>query len=181
MRCPRLTTRSTASTARAIARLRCVTRFALLALAACAPAGPRAVRYGEEACGYCRMTITDRRFGGQATGAHGRIEAFDAIECLADYVLAAPTSNPAPRAWVSDFLHPGAFIPVDSARFVRLAAASSPMGAGLAAVSIAAPANAVPTDGAPMTWAELLASRRASRHTATVAHVTNAAGAAHAD
>ena len=179
MRCPRLTTSSTAPTfARALAR---VAQVALLVLAACAPAGPRAVRYGEEACGYCRMTITDRRFGGQAASAHGRIEAFDAIECLADYVLAAPAANGAPRAWVADFLHPGAFIPVDSARFSRLAAASSPMGAGLAAVSIATPANAVPTEGAPMTWAELLASRRAARHVVAVSPPTNAAGAAHAE
>ena len=164
----------------------------LALLVACAPAGPRAIRYGEEACGYCRMTITDRRFGAQAANANGRIETFDSIECLADYVNAAAAREPldamppepATRAWVADFLHPGTFVRVDSARFVRLAAASSPMGAGLAAVRADAPAGAVATDGAPLAWRELLASRRNARRSAHAGDVIRdggAAGAAHAD
>jgi copper chaperone NosL len=171
MRCPRLIARLSLAIA--------------LALVACAPAGPRTVRWGEEGCGYCRMTITDRRFGAQAMGARGRIEAFDSVECLADFVNAAiaRTGGERPRAWVSDFLRPGTFIAVDSARFVRLARAGSPMGAGLAAVSLAAPANAVEIAGAPMTWAELLESRKARDTTGTHdAHGAHGAyGAAHAD
>lgn len=183
MRCPRLIARLSLAVA--------------LALVACAPAGPRAMRWGEEACGYCRMTITDRRFGAQAMGARGRIEAFDSVECLADFVnaAAARAGGERPRAWVSDFLRPGTFLPVDSARFVRLARAGSPMGAGLAAVSVAAPANAVAIEGAPMTWAELLEARKAraatgahdahDAHDAQDAHDEPAAhgahGAAHAD
>jgi copper chaperone NosL len=156
MRCPRLTTRFTWNPT----RVRLVALVLALAFAGCAPAGPRAIRYGDESCGYCRMTITDRRFGGQATNAHGRIEAFDSIECLADYVNAVPTSGPRPTVWVVDFQRPGTFISADSARFVRLAAASSPMGAGLAATVATAPANAIPTTGSAMSWAELLLSRR---------------------
>jgi copper chaperone NosL len=156
MRCPRLTTRITLNPT----SVRVVALVLALAFSACAPAGPRAIRYGEESCGYCRMTITDRRFGGQAVNAHGRIDAFDSIECLADYVNAAPADTPRPAAWVADFQHAGHFIPADSARFVRLAAASSPMGAGLAAIAASAPAGAVPTTGPALTWAELLESRR---------------------
>ena len=166
MRCPRL-----------IARSLSIALVAVLALVACAPAGPRAVHYGEEACGYCRMTITDRRFGGQAVSARGRVQAFDSIECLADYVNAATGDRP--RAWVTDFQRPGTFIPVDSARFVRLARASSPMGAGLAAVPATAAATALDVEGAPMTWAELLASRKAKSATRDVA--APAHGGAHAD
>jgi nitrous oxidase accessory protein len=162
MRCPRLTTRS--STRPPL--LHAIVQLALLVLAACAPAGPRAVRYGEEACGYCRMTVTDRRFGGQVATAAGRIETFDSIECLADYVNGAPARSAPrePRAWVADFQHPGTFIRVDSARFVRLAAASSPMGAGLAAIAATAPAGAVPMTGAAMTWAQVLEARREARN-----------------
>ena len=174
MRCPRLIARSLA-----------LAFMAMLALAACTPEGPRDVQYGEEACGYCRMTITDRRFGGQARGARGRVEAFDSIECLADYVNAAKAGE-APRAWVTDFQRPGTFIPVDSARFVRLVRASSPMGAGLAAVAVTAPTSALEIEGAPMTWAELLAARKArgtarAAHGATHAVAPAAYGGAHAD
>jgi copper chaperone NosL len=166
MRCPRL-----------IARSLSIALAAVLALVACAPAGPRDVHYGEEACGYCRMTITDRRFGGQAMSARGRVEAFDSIECLADYVNAATGERP--RAWVTDFQRPGTFIPADSARFVRLARASSPMGAGLAAVSATASARALDIEGTPMTWAELLADRLTKSATGKVA--APAHGGAHAD
>ena len=166
MRCPRLI-------ARLVETLPSLALAASLALVACAPVAPRDIHYGEEACGYCRMTITDRRFGAQATSPRGRVEVFDSIECLADWANATPRSarDAAPRAWAADFLHPGTFIPVDSARFVRLARASSPMGAGLAAVRASAPHDAVATDGPPMTWEEVLASRR----------VRSAAGGAHAD
>jgi len=182
MRCPRLTNRSFRHAATAFA-------LAFGAVAACAPAGPRAVRYGDEACGFCRMTITDRRFGGQVSSARGRLEVFDAVECLADYVNTSVAAPPAtePHAWVADFQHPGRWIPVDSARFVRLARAGSPMGAGLAALRAGAPAGDIAIDGPVMTWTELLAARRAAR-TVQSSHadraapaMASAAGAAHAD
>lgn len=150
MRCPRLTG---------------LVLLVLAVLVACAPAGPRAVRLGEEPCGYCRMTITDARFGGQAATARGKVQAFDAIECLADYALALP-DEPGARLWVADFRHPGAFIPVDSAQVVRLTSAGSPMGAGYAAVR-AGTAVADIAAGPAMTWTELLAARRAERSAPT--------------
>lgn len=173
MRCPRL-----------IARVLPAFLAACLALVACAPAGPRDVHYGEEACGYCRMTITDRRFGGQATSARGRIEAFDSVECLADWVnAAAAKSGELPPAWVTDFQRPGTFISVDSARFVRLVRASSPMGAGLAAVAASASTSSLAIDGPPMTWAELLAARksRGAGAEAGMRELAAAHGGAHAD
>lgn len=167
-----------------------------LALSACAPAGPRAVRYGADACGYCRMTITDRRFGAQVVTARGKLDAFDAVECLADYVNATPDGTaPAaqPRAWVADFQRPGAWIRIDSARFVRLARAGSPMGGGLAALRADASTTGVAIDGHAMPWDEVLAARRSARGPALREHAAeapqhevqraarNAAGAAHAD
>lgn len=130
-------------------------------LAACAPAAPRAVRLGQEPCGYCRMTITDARFGGQAATARGKVQAFDGIECLADYANALP-DRAAVRFWVADFRHPGSFIPADSARIVHLEGAGSPMGAGLAAVR----AGDVLAAAASQSWDELLAARTESSHAA---------------
>lgn len=171
----RLTSAGSRPARRALAH---VARLALpvaLALAACAPAGPRPIRYDAEACGYCRMTISDRRFGAEAASRTGKVQAFDSIECLADYVDGADAAA-VRAAWVTDFTHPGTFIPVEGARFVRLTRTGSPMGRGLAALPTA---DATPAtlarlgaEGAPMDWAALLADARARRATA--------AGAAHA-
>src|SRR5690606_31303153 len=53
---------------------------AVVAVGGCTPAGPREIAYGDESCGFCRMTITDPRHGAQVRTAHGRVQAFDAIE-----------------------------------------------------------------------------------------------------
>ncbi len=50
---------------------------------------------GTDACGYCRMTIDDVRFGALVKTAKGRLETFDSIECAASYVATlAPTLAP---------------------------------------------------------------------------------------
>lgn len=136
-----------------------------LAAVACAPAGPRELRLGEEACGYCRMTIDDARFAAQARTSRGRTETFDSIECLADWAAAAPAGSVA-ALWVSDFRSPGAWIPADEARFVRLTRTSSPMGRGLAAVRASASEAdraAIGAEGPAATWAELLKDAAARR------------------
>jgi len=144
-----------------------------LAAAACSPAGPRELRLGEEACGYCRMTIDDARFAAQARTDKGKVQTFDSIECLADWASAAPAGSVA-AAWVSDFRAPGTWIPAAEARFVRLTRTSSPMGRGLAAVrATASDADraAIGAEGPAVSWAELLkdaAARRADPRVGTV-------------
>ncbi|MFL5578740.1 MAG: nitrous oxide reductase accessory protein NosL [Gemmatimonadaceae bacterium] len=141
-----------------------VARAALLALAiACAPAGPRALRLGEEACGYCRMTITDPRFGAQARTPHGKTLTFDSIECLADWAAA---NDGAATAWVADFRAPAAWIPAAEARYVRLTRAGSPMGRGVAAVRAGAGAAelaAIGAAGPAIGWDSLVAEARDAR------------------
>ena len=127
---------------------------AALALAACAPDGPRPIAYGEDQCGYCRMTISDRRFGAELQTATGKQHTFDSIECLAAYANAAD-AGAVRAAWVTDVARPGTLLGVDSARFWRVAGPGSPMGKGLVATMGAAPAGA--TGPTPMRWAEVRA------------------------
>ncbi len=100
----------------------------------CAPAGPRALVTGADECAQCRMMITDARFGGEVVSRTGRVQAFDAIECLAAYVAAADT-NALRGVWVSDFEHPGTWLSASNAVFVEGAAISSPMGRSLLALA----------------------------------------------
>lgn len=136
----------------------------LMLLAACAQ-GPKPIAYGAAECAYCRMEITDARFGAQVLTPKGRTMDFDSIECLADYVASVPEGGAA-RAWVSDWEHPGTMLPVTEARLLRVRGpAGSPMGQGLLAVRADADAAALArTLGAqPVEWSELVAAARRAR------------------
>ena len=93
---------------------------------------PRPLVAGVDTCDFCRMTVSDTRFGGEIQSKTGKIHAFDAIECLASFHLAATDRDDVRGAWVSDF-ESGRLVPVDSAVFLRDGRVNSPMGRSLVA------------------------------------------------
>ena len=129
----------------------------LAALAACERA-PRELVVGVDACDYCRMTVSDTRFGGEIQSRTGKIHTFDAIECLASFHLSA--GDDARNAWVSDF-ESGRLVPVDRAIFLRDGRVISPMGRALVAF---APEHAVRLEerfgGQRMSWTAVRESLR---------------------
>jgi copper chaperone NosL len=126
------------------------------ASAGCAPAGPREIVYGEEPCGFCRMTITDPRYGAQVRTAHGRVQAFDAIECAAGFVRTLPEGE-LRGVWVSDHDAPGSFVEVERASFWHTTGTSTPMGSGLVATAGDRPPAGLVVDGAALRWADVQA------------------------
>ena len=122
---------------------------------------PRPLVAGVDACDFCRMTVTDTRFGGEIQSRTGKIHTFDAVECLASFHLAATDRDDVRGAWVSDF-EDSRLVPVDSAVFLRDAGISSPMGRSLVAF---APEHRAGLEerygGHAMTWSEILELLRA--------------------
>lgn len=117
--------------------------------------GPPDISWNADTCDFCRMTISERRFAAAATTATGRTVRFDAIECLTGWVMAQPQG---PRAiWVTDAEAPGTLIPVDNARFFRLASGHSPMGKGFIAVAATRdlPLLAAKYGEGPLTWDQI--------------------------
>jgi copper chaperone NosL len=106
---------------------------AVLLLASCSSAGPRALALGKEECAQCRMMITDARFGAQVVAPTGRVQPFDAIECAAAYAAAADSTR-IRKVWVSDFEHPGTWLATSDAVFVIGAEVASPMGQAVLAL-----------------------------------------------
>ena len=142
--------RSSASVRRASATV------AVAAAAACAPSGPQPIADKGRTCDYCRMTISDERFGGQLITRKGKVHAFDAIECLASFYLQQPATSDGSVVWVTDYANPGHWILAKNAVFARSEAHQSPMGLNL--VSFAANASLPPdVTGATMRWPEVLA------------------------
>jgi len=117
---------------------------------------PRPLVAGTDACEYCRMTVSDVRFGGEIESRTGRIHTFDAVECLASFYLDASERGDVRSAWATDF-ESGRFVPVDSAIFIYEGRVSSPMGRSLVAL-----APDTPDDtrrgygGRQLAWPEIL-------------------------
>lgn len=125
--------------------------FATSGVVGCGSGSP-AIAWNADACDFCRMTISDRRYAAAATTATGRTVRFDAIECLAGWVIAQPKG---PRAiWVTDAEVPGTLVPVGDARFFRTAAGRSPMGKGFIAVAATGDLQmmAAKYGEGPLTW-----------------------------
>jgi len=132
---------------------------ALAVAAACAPAGPQAIANAGRPCDYCRMTISDERFGGQIITRKGKTHAFDSIECLASFWLQQPDTNTGSAVWVADYANPGEWIRAKNALFVRSEAHQSPMGLNLVSFSAGADSTVrIPgVAGETLRWAQVLA------------------------
>ncbi|MEO0556689.1 MAG: nitrous oxide reductase accessory protein NosL [Bacteroidota bacterium] len=105
----------------------------LVLLAGCQPE-PRAIRYGEDVGAYCKMTISDARFGTELVTTTGKVYVFNSVECMASYVLAHDELEDQTHSlWVTAYDAPGELIPLDSAFFVRSLEVQSPMSGNLAA------------------------------------------------
>lgn len=136
--------------------------LALLA-AACGGREPEPIVLNEDQCDYCRMTISDSRFGGEAVLATGRVKKFDSAECLVAWARATP-ADARGALYVIDLQHPGTFVPAATAGFLKGALIKSPM--GQAVVSFADTARAeqqrAMLGGRVLTWAQLLADTAAT-------------------
>jgi copper chaperone NosL len=110
---------------------------AFAVLAACGPAKPDPIGYDADQCAYCRMQISDPRFGAEVVTRHGRSVKFDSIECMHAFYVQAVAANDVGTVWVSDFRHPGTLIDATHATFVDLGPGRAPMGRGWAAVASA--------------------------------------------
>jgi len=130
-----------------------------VAAAACAPSGPRAIADAGRPCDYCRMTISDERFGGQLITRKGKVYVFDSIECLASFYVQQSATAEMSKVWVADYAHPGEWIPAASAAFARSEAHPSPMGLNLVSFSLTSDSAAVPRDfrAGAMSWPQVLA------------------------
>lgn len=136
-----------------------VPTVALLALlAACGARGPEPIALNVDGCDYCRMTISDARFGGEAVTSKGRVHKFDSIECLAGWARTAPAGS-VQALYVIDTQHPGTFVPVDSAGFIKDGFMKSPMGRSIVGFASRRFAEEQRTmlGGTVLTWADVLA------------------------
>jgi copper chaperone NosL len=133
----------------------------LATLQGCRADEPRPIAYGRDECSWCRMTVSDARYGTVQLTVQGKQQVFDSIECLANATLALDAGAQAragSRSWVTDSLHPGTLVSAPIARYLRSDGAGSPMGRGFRAFASVADADREQrrAGGVTMSWDEVL-------------------------
>ncbi len=110
--------------------------IALMAFGVAGCAGPNPeeapkIRYGEDVCRQCRMSIDDARFSAAFFDGRGLTQKFDDIGCMKIY---SKENQAPPRAWVHDYAS-GEWLEVREAFFVVSASVTTPMNYGVTAFS----------------------------------------------
>lgn len=129
----------------------------ILLMASCSN-DPAPIRYGQDTCDYCRMTIMDPRFGGEIVTRKGRVYKFDSEECLVKYFKSHHSkSGDFAKVVVNNFAQPGQLLDADQAVFLQENTIRSPMGGNTAAFSNKAiTGKAAAENGRLIKWNELL-------------------------
>lgn len=130
----------------------------IISLISCG-AKPEPINYGKDECEFCRMLITDNKYGAELVTDKGKIYKFDSVECLVDFAITKNlTGDQTQTLLITDFSSPGNFVDARSAYYVRNNEFRSPMGLNV----IAFGANTVmrkfvsENGGEVLSWVELI-------------------------
>lgn len=91
---------------------------------------PEPINFGKDQCSYCKMTISDPKYGSELVTDKGRVQKYDALECMINDLQ---SNSPAYSGlYAIAFDRPETLVSVDSLLFVISPEYKSPMGANLA-------------------------------------------------
>ncbi|MCX6350459.1 MAG: nitrous oxide reductase accessory protein NosL [Bacteroidetes bacterium] len=92
---------------------------------------PEAIQYGEEACSFCKMGISDVKFGAEIITTKGKIYKFDALECMLNYTKLS--GDEVKAKYVIDASAQGKLIEAKNAFYMYSQEMKSPMGTNISA------------------------------------------------
>lgn len=128
--------------------LRLVSALSVVILSACGDGtqGPAPLDTKNDACAWCRMSVSDLRFAAQLTAPGHEPKFFDDAGCLRDW-LKAPREEASWTAWVTDH-RTKEWVKARDAVFTRNPSVQTPMNSGLVAHTSAASRDADPSANA---------------------------------
>lgn len=92
------------------------------------------INYGHDECDFCRMQITDNRYGSEIVTDKGKVFKFDEVGCMIEYAMVKNFIGDANQKFlVTDFATPESFIDASSAFYVQNDNFRSPMGSNVMA------------------------------------------------
>lgn len=109
---------------------------AALGIVSCSEPQPVPLVINTDNCDYCKMSVSDPKFGGELLTKKGKVYKFDAIECMAGFYAEATTvkHEDIHSMWVINLIRPGDLIDAKNAVFFQCNKFKSPMGMDYSAV-----------------------------------------------
>ena len=97
---------------------------------------PEPIDYGHDECEFCRMLITDDKYGAELVTDKGKLYKFDSMECMVGFSLVKNTlGDTNNKLLITDFKSPGNFIDARNSFYVKNDQFRSPMGLNVTAFS----------------------------------------------
>ena len=96
--------------------------------------GPKSIKFGQDPCDFCKMTIADKKFGGEIVTSKGKTFKFDDINCIRDYMATDIFKGEDPDVYLVDYNGTGNLISTKTAFLVQSEELHGPMGGNIAAV-----------------------------------------------
>ncbi len=103
-----------------------------ISLAACSTK-PKPIIFGTDNCDFCKMTISDTRYGAELVTKKGKVFKFDDVHCIKAFIKKGDV-EPANTAstWLVDFDGNGNLLDAHKAYMLKHESLKSPMNSGIA-------------------------------------------------
>jgi copper chaperone NosL len=120
-------------------------------------AGPEPLRTGIDNCAFCRMTLSDQRFGAEIITKKGKLLKFDDSHCVLAYLSASLPEKELKAVYFVNYSGTHDLVNADKAFFLKADLLQSPMGGNVAAFANRTELEQVQQQlhGQEMTWAQL--------------------------
>jgi copper chaperone NosL len=106
--------------------------FLIFGLMSC-NSGPQPIKFGQDACSFCKMSIADKRFGAEIITKKGKAFKFDDMHCLLGFMKSNTiNNNDIKETWLVNFEEPHNFILAQNAFLLKSSELHSPMGGNVA-------------------------------------------------
>ena len=130
-----------------------------LLLVACGSNGPEEIKLNSDHCDFCKMTISNGKFGAELITQKGRVYKFDDLLCMISYSK-ANTAVPYKSLYVGDYTKENKLIPAEKCLYIKGGTIKSPMGGNFAAFTSNKEQNEFQQkyNAVPMTWSEVYSS-----------------------
>ena len=97
---------------------------------------PKAIRIGQDNCDFCKMTISDNRFGAEVVTKKGKVYKFDDGHCVVGFIIAKKIQKKdIAGVYFTNFSSPNELIKTENAYFLQSPSLKSPMNGNIAAFS----------------------------------------------
>ncbi len=110
--------------------------IAFIFFASSCSSAPVAIVVGKDNCSFCKMTVSDPRFGAELITKKGKIYKFDDTHCLLSFLQSKEfDKTQAEKFYFTDFSDQHTLIKAEDALFLKADALKSPMGGNIAVFS----------------------------------------------